>query len=72
MITLVYIGFIVFVVASVLAIGTIGTLIEGMRRKCDANELLISDLQDDIFYLKLEIAKLKTTNDHINTYSRAA
>lgn len=72
MITLVYIGFIVFVVAAVIAIGTIGTLIEGMRRKCDANELLISDLQDDIFYLKLEIAKLKSKATPITNYSRAA
>lgn len=72
MITLVYIGFIVFVVAAVIAIGTIGTLMEGMRRKCDANELLISDLQDDVFYLKLEIAKFKTNNAPINPYSRAA
>lgn len=72
MITLVYIGFIVFVVAAVIAIGTIGTLMEGMRRKCDANELLISDLQDDIFYLKLEIAKLKSKNAPITNYSRAA
>lgn len=72
MITLVYIGFIVFVVAAVIAVGTIGTLIEGMRRKCDANELLISDLQGDVFYLKLEIAKLKANNAPINSYSRAA
>lgn len=72
MITLVYIGFIVFVVAAVIAIGAIGTLMEGMRRKCDANELLISDLQDDVFYLKIEIAKLKTNNSPINSYSRAA
>lgn len=71
-ITLVYIGFIVFAVAEVIAIGTIGTLMEGMRRKCDANEIAISDLQDDIFYLKLEIAKLKATNVHTNYYSRAA
>ena len=72
MITLVYIGFIVFVVAAVIAIGTIGTLIEGMRRKCDENEITISDLKDDIFYLKLEIAKLKSTNAPANYYSRAA
>lgn len=72
MITLVYIGFIVFVVSAVIAIGTIGTLMEGMRRKCDANELLISDLQDDIFYLKLEIAKLKSKTIPITNYSRAA
>lgn len=72
MITLVYIGFIVFVVAAVIAIGTAGTLMEGMRRKCDANELLISDLQDDIFYLKLEIAKLKSKTTNITHYSRAA
>lgn len=72
MITLVYIGFIVFVVASVIAIGTIGTLMEGMRRKCEANELLISDLQDDIFYLKLEIAKFKSKTIPIHHYSREA
>lgn len=72
MITLVYIGFIVFVVAAVIAIGTIGTLMEGMRKKCDANELIISELQDDVFYLKLEIAKLKANNSRINSYSRAA
>lgn len=72
MITLVYIGFIIFVVAAVIAIGTIGTLMEGLRRKCDANEIVISNLHDDIFYLKLEIAKLKSTSAPINTYSRAA
>jgi len=72
MINLVYIGFIVFVVAAVIAIGTIGTLMEGLRRKCDANEMTISDLHDEIFYLKLEIAKLKSKNAPINTYSRAA
>lgn len=72
MITLVYIGFIVFVVAAIIAIGTIGALMEGMRRKCDANELLISELEDDIFYLKLEISKLKSNNAPIKSYSRAA
>ena len=72
MITLVYIGFIVFTVAAIVAIGTIGALIEGMRRKCDANEIIISDLQDDIFNLKLEIAKIKSTGSPTNYYSRAA
>lgn len=72
MITLVYIGFIVFAVAAVIAIGTIGTLMEGMRKKCDTNELIISELQDDIFYLKIEIAKLKSKDIPITYYSRAA
>lgn len=72
MITLVYIGFIIFVVAAVIAIGAVGTLMEGMRKKCDANEMEISDLHDEIFYLKLEIAKLKSTRAPIKTYSRAA
>jgi hypothetical protein len=72
MITLVYIGFIIFIVAVIIAIGTIGTLMEGMRRKCDAHEITISDLQDDIFYMKIEIAKLKSTDAIISSYSRAA
>lgn len=66
MITFVCIGFNVFVVAAVIATGAIGTLIEGMRKKCDANEFIISELQDDIFYLKLEIAELKSKTIPIN------
>lgn len=72
MIGLVYFGFIVFAVASIIAMATIGSLIEGLRKNNTENEESISKLQDDVFYLKLEIAKLKSENNSDSHYSRAA
>ncbi|MDM3468750.1 hypothetical protein OGV52_13880 [Citrobacter sp. Cb041] len=72
MIGLVYFGFIVFAVASIIAMATIGSLIEGLRKNNTENEESISKLQDEVFYLKLEIAKLKSGNNSDSHYSRAA
>lgn len=72
MIGLVYFGFIIFAVASIIAMATIGSLIEGLRKTNNENEEAISKLQDEIFYLKLEVAKLKSENESGNHYSRAA
>lgn len=72
MIGLVYLGFIVFAVASIIAMATIGSLIEGLRKSNNENGEAISKLQDEIFYLKLEVAKLKSENESENHYSRAA
>jgi hypothetical protein len=72
MITLVYIGFIIFTVAAIIAIGTIGTLVEGLRKISNANEEAISKLQDEVFYMKIEIEKLRSESVSENNYSRAA
>jgi hypothetical protein len=72
MITLVYIGFIVFTVAAIIAIGTIGTLVEGLRKISNANAEAISKLQDEVFYMKIEIEKLRSESVSENNYSRAA
>lgn len=72
MISLVYFGFIVFAVASVIAMATIGSLIDGLRKNSNESEEAISKLQDEVFYLKLEIAKLKSENESGNHYSRVA
>lgn len=72
MIGLVYLGFIVFAVASIIAMSTIGSLIEGLRKSNNENEEAISKLQDEVFYLKLEVAKLKSENGSDNHYYRAA
>lgn len=72
MISLVYFGFIVFAVASIIAMATIGSLIDGLRKNSNESEEAISKLQDEVFYLKLEIAKLKYENKTDNYYSRAA
>ncbi|QBM23732.1 hypothetical protein E1B03_15385 [Citrobacter arsenatis] len=72
MISLVYFGFIVFAVASIIAMATIGSLIDGLRKNSNESEEAISKLQDEVFYLKLEIAKLKSENESANHYSRVA
>ncbi len=72
MIGLVYFGFIVFAVASIIAMATIGSLIDGLRKNSNESEEAISKLQDEVFYLKLEISKLKSENKTENHYSRAA
>ncbi|MEB2740702.1 hypothetical protein [Citrobacter portucalensis] len=72
MISLVYFGFIVFAVASVIAMATIGSLIDGLRKNSNESEEAISKLQDEVFYLKLEIAKLRSENESGNHYSRVA
>ncbi|EGT0662150.1 hypothetical protein JAF83_002339 [Citrobacter werkmanii] len=72
MISLVYFGFIVFAVASIIAMATIGSLMDGLRKNSNESEEAISKLQDEVFYLKLEIAKLKSENESGNHYSRVA
>lgn len=72
MISLVYFGFIVFAVASIIAMATIGSLIDGLRKNSNESEEAISKLQDEVFYLKLEIEKLKSENESSNHFSRVA
>lgn len=59
MITMVYIGFIIMMVAAVIMTNTIASKADNAKKKCEELYDDVSDLKDEIFYLKMEIDKLK-------------
>lgn len=72
MIILVYVGFLIFAIAAIVSIAVIGTWIDSIRTQNSIISEDISKLQDEVFHLKLELAKLKSQTINDNVYSRAA
>lgn len=60
MIILVYVGFLIFAITAIVSIAVIGTWIDSIRTQNSIISEDISKLQDEVFHLKLELAKLKS------------
>lgn len=72
MIILVYVGFLTFAIAAIVSIAVIGTWLDSIRTQNSIISEDISKLQDEVFHMKLELAKLKSQTINDDIYSRAA
>ena len=59
MTTFVYCGLIVTAVAIIIAISNISGTVNKAKQKCDDLDTEVSDLKDEIFYLKMKIESLQ-------------